>query len=83
MYTLSKQFSDEFNKLNTKSMNDNKIDNDEYNEFVKLYEDYKKNRKNKLSIFFRLKILVLSNNNVFSNNNNSINIYPRSGYYDR
>ena len=33
-------------------MNDNKIDNDEYNGFVKLYEDYKKNKKNKLSIFF-------------------------------
>ena len=51
MYILSKQFSDQFNKLYTKSMNDNKIDNDEYNEFVKLYEDYKKNKKNKLSIF--------------------------------
>ena len=48
---LSKQFSDKFNKLYTKSKNDNKIDNDEYNEFVKLYEDYKKNKKNKLSIF--------------------------------
>ena len=81
MYILSKQFSDKFNKLYTKSMNDNKIDNDEYNEFVKLYEDYKKNKKNTLSIF--LKILVLSNNNVFSNNNISINIYPRSGYTDR
>ena len=75
MYILSKQFSDKFNKLYTKSMNDNKIDNDEYNEFVKLYEEYKKNKKNKPSIFFRLKILVLSNNNVFSNNNISINIY--------
>ena len=32
-------------------MNDNKIDNDECNEFVKLYEDYKKNKKNKLSVF--------------------------------
>ena len=32
-------------------MNDNKIDKDEYNEFVKLYEDYRKNKKNKLSIF--------------------------------
>ena len=83
MYILSKQFSDKFNKLYTKSMNDNKIDNDEYNEFVKLYEEYKKNKKNKLSIFFRLKILVLSNNNVFSNNNISINIDPRSGYTDR
>ena len=51
MYILSKQFSDKFNKLYTKSMNNNKIDNDEYNEFVKLYEEYKKNKKYKLSIF--------------------------------
>ena len=51
MYILSKQFSDKFNKLYTKSMNDNKIDNDEYNELVKVYEEYKKNKKNKLSIF--------------------------------
>ena len=51
MYILSKQFSDMFNKLYTKSMNDNKIDNDEYNELVKVYEEFKKNRKNKLSIF--------------------------------
>ena len=75
VYIISKQFNDKFNKLYTKSLNDNKIDKDEYNEFVKLYEDYKKNKKNKLSVFFRLKILVLSNNNVFSNNNISINIY--------
>ena len=51
MYILAKQFSDKFNKLYTKSMNDNKIDNDEYNELVKVYEDYKKNKKNKLSVF--------------------------------
>ena len=51
MYILSKQFTDKINKLYTKSMNDNKIDNDEYNEFVKVYEDYKRNKKNKLSIF--------------------------------
>ena len=51
MYILSKQFSDKFNKLYTKSMNDNKIDNDEYNELVKVYEDYKKTKKNKLSVF--------------------------------
>ena len=75
MYILSKQFSDKFNKLYTKSMNDNKIDNDEYNELVKVYEEYKKNKKNKLSVFLRLKLLVPSNNNVFSNNNISINIY--------
>ena len=51
MYILSKQFSDKFNKLYTKSMKDNKIDNDEYNELVKVYEEYKKNQKNKLSVF--------------------------------
>ena len=28
-----------------------KIDNDEYNELVKVYEEKKKNKKNKLSIF--------------------------------
>ena len=50
MYILSTQFSDKFNRLYTKSMNDNKIDNDEYNELVKVYEDYK-NKKNKLSVF--------------------------------
>ena len=51
MYILAKQFGDKFNKLYTKSMNDNKIDNDEYNELVKVYEDYEKNKKNKLSVF--------------------------------
>ena len=51
MYILAKQFSDKFNKLYTKSMNENKINNDEYNELVKVYEDYKKNKKNKLSVF--------------------------------
>ena len=51
MYILSKQFNDKFDKLFTKSMNDNKIDFDEYNELVKVYEEYKKNKKNKLSVF--------------------------------
>ena len=51
MYILSKQFSDKFNRLYTNFMNDNKIDNDEYNELVKVYEDYKRNKKNKLSFF--------------------------------
>ena len=51
MYILSKQFSDKFNKLYIKSMNDNKIDNDEYSELVKICEEYKKNKKNKLSVF--------------------------------
>ena len=44
MYISSKQFSDKFNKLYIKSMNDNKIDNDEYNELVM-------DKKNKLSVF--------------------------------
>ena len=74
MYILSKQFSDKFNKLYTESMKDTKIDNDEYNELVKVYEEYKKNKKTKLC-FFRLKLLVLSNNKVYSNNNISINIH--------
>ena len=32
-------------------MNDNKKDNDEYNELVNVYEEYNKNKKNKLSVF--------------------------------
>ena len=51
MYILGKHFSNKFYKLYTKSMNDNKIDNEEYKELVKAYEDYKKSKKNKLSIF--------------------------------
>ena len=31
MYVLRKQFRDKFNKLYTISMNDNKMDRDEYN----------------------------------------------------
>ena len=50
MYILSKQFSDKFNKLYTKSMNDNKIDNDEYNEIVTVYEEHKKNRRSRNSV---------------------------------
>ena len=50
MYILSKQFSDKSNKLYTKPMKHNKIDNDEYNELVKVFEEYK-NTKNKLSVF--------------------------------
>ena len=34
MYILRKQFSDELNKLYTKSLNDNKIDKDDNNELV-------------------------------------------------
>ena len=32
-------------------MKGNEIDKDEYNELVKVYEEYKKNKKNKLSVF--------------------------------
>ena len=45
MHILSKQFCYKFNKLYYKSMNDNKIDIDEYNKLVKVYEDYRKNKK--------------------------------------
>ena len=31
-------------------MNDNKIDNDEYNEIVNVYEEYKKNRRSRNSV---------------------------------
>ena len=51
MYNLSKESSDKFNKLYTKSMKVNKLDYDEFNELVKAYEDYKRNKKNKLSMF--------------------------------
>ena len=50
MFILSRQFSDKFKKLYTKSMKDNKIDNDEYNELVKVYEEYKKNRRSRNSV---------------------------------
>ena len=51
MYFLSKQFSDKCTELYINLMNDNKRDNCEYNELVKVYEEYKKNKKNKLSLF--------------------------------
>ena len=51
MYFLSKQFSDKFNKLYIKSMKDNERVNDDYNELVKVYEEYKKNKKNRFSVF--------------------------------
>ena len=50
-------------------MKNKKRDTDECNELVKVYEDYKKNEKSKLSL------LVLSYNNIFSNNNISFNNY--------
>ena len=62
-------------------MKDNKIHNDEYNELVKVYEEYKKNKKNKLSVFYIKAIsaclVAVSNNDI------SINIYPQSGYADQ
>ena len=54
IYILNIQFSDKFNKLYTKSMKDNKIDNDEYNELVKVYEEYKKNRQSRNSVDIKI-----------------------------
>ena len=45
MYISSKQHSDKFSKLYTKSMNDNKIDNDEHNELVKIYGENKNTKE--------------------------------------
>ena len=45
MSIISKQFSDEFNKFYLKIMKDNGIDNDDYYKLVKVFEDYKKIRK--------------------------------------
>ena len=45
MYILSKQFSDKYKKLYAKSMNDNKMDNDEYNELVNVYENISRIRQ--------------------------------------
>ena len=73
MFILGKQFSDKFNRLYTKSMNDNRKANDEYNELIKVYEDHKKNKKNKLSVF--LKLSVFGYNIMFITKNISINIY--------
>ena len=58
MYILSKQCSDNFNKPYTKSMKDNKIDNDEYNELVKVYEEYKKNWRSRNSVHKKNKLCV-------------------------
>ena len=58
IYILSKQFSDKFNKLNAKSMNDNKIDNDEFNESVKVYEVYKRNRRSRNSVDKKNKLSI-------------------------
>ena len=57
-------------------MIDNKIYNVENNELVKIYEEYKKKKKGKL-IIFKLTLLAFNYNNIFSNNNISINIYRK------
>ena len=77
MYILIKEFSEKYNKLYTQSKNDNRIDNDEFKALVKVYEEYRKNKKNKLSIFLNLKLLVFSYNNVFIINKISINIFEQ------
>ena len=51
MYILSKPFTDTYNKLYTKSMIDNKIDNDEYNEITRYMENIRRTRKIS-SVFF-------------------------------
>ena len=50
LYILSKQFSDKFNKLYTKSINVNKIDNDDYNELFRVFDEYKRDRRSSNSV---------------------------------
>ena len=50
MYISSKQFSNKFNNLYTKTMNDNKTDINEYNELVNVYEEFKRNWRSRNSV---------------------------------
>ena len=45
MYILAKQFSDKSKKRYAQSVKDNEIDNDEYNELLKLFKILGKFRK--------------------------------------
>ena len=51
MFTPTKICRNKTNKLYTKSWNDNATDNKMYYDLVKIYEDYKLIKKNKLSAF--------------------------------
>ena len=53
MKILCKQFSDKFYLLYFKPMNDYKIDNVEYNGSIEIFEEYKKNKKSKMSVSLR------------------------------
>ena len=50
MNLLSTEFSDKFNKIYTKSLKDIEIDKNVFNDLVKIYEDYRNNKKNTLSL---------------------------------
>ena len=50
MYILSKHFIDKFIELYLKSIDDNGIENDDYDVFFKVCEDYMKNKKTKMKI---------------------------------
>ena len=62
MNILSKQFNYKINQLNRNSMKDNEVVNDEYNELARFYEDFRKKNK----VFFKPKLIVFANNNIFS-----------------
>ena len=50
MNLLSTEFSDKFNKIYTESLKDIEIDKNVFKDLVKIYEDYRNNKKNTLSL---------------------------------
>ena len=56
MFLLSEQFNDKFNKV-TLTQKKIETDNDDYNELVKVYQDYEKKQENKVEYFFKLKVV--------------------------
>ena len=76
MYVLGKQFSDKFTKLYTKSMTYNKkIMMSKMNKLMYL-RNTRKMRKTKRT-FFKVNLIVLSINNIFSDTNISDSLYSR------
>ena len=73
MFILIKQFNKKINQLYTKTRTYTEKDINENNERVKKYEDFKKQQKNKLGVFFKLPLVVVSKNIFFGNNNISFN----------
>ena len=55
-----------FTQLYLKSPEDNEKDNDEYNELIKVDENFKRNEKQIKIYFLKLKIVMFSINSIIS-----------------